>query len=81
MQLLEMQKKLDACEKALAKKQFEIDEIKELAAKSQADSETIDVLRAQVRPVHYILLIILTPYEDVHVHHPVGQGVWNGLRS
>lgn len=48
MQLLEMQKKLDACEKALAKKQFEIDEIKELAAKSQADSETIDVLRAQI---------------------------------
>ncbi|XP_075713528.1 optineurin isoform X2 [Rhinoderma darwinii] len=48
MQLLEMQEKLNTCEKALAKKQFEIDEIKEAAAKYQPDSETIDVLRAQI---------------------------------
>ncbi|CAJ0959045.1 unnamed protein product, partial [Ranitomeya imitator] len=47
LQFFELQKKLDSCEKALAKKQFEIDEIKEVAAKHQADSETIDVLRAQ----------------------------------
>ncbi|XP_066448139.1 optineurin isoform X3 [Eleutherodactylus coqui] len=48
VQLLEMQKKLDACENALAKKQLQIDEMKEMAAKYQADSETIDVLRAQI---------------------------------
>ncbi|XP_073407368.1 optineurin isoform X2 [Dendrobates tinctorius] len=48
LQFLELQKKLDSCEKALAKKQFEIDEIKEVAAKHQADSETIDVLHAQI---------------------------------
>ncbi|XP_040269138.1 optineurin [Bufo bufo] len=48
IQFLGMQKKLDDCEKALAKKQFEIDEIKELAAKYQTDLETIDVLRAQI---------------------------------
>ncbi|XP_056429308.1 optineurin isoform X3 [Hyla sarda] len=48
MLLLEVQKKLDSCENALAKKQLEIDEMKEVAAKYQADSETIDVLRAQI---------------------------------
>ncbi|XP_073508477.1 protein MCM10 homolog [Phyllobates terribilis] len=48
MQFLEVQNKLDSCEKALAKKQLEIDEIKDVAAKHQADSETIDVLRAQI---------------------------------
>ncbi|KAM3926448.1 optineurin isoform 2-T2 [Leptodactylus fuscus] len=47
-QLLEVQKKLEACEKALAKKQLEIDEMKEVADKCQEDSETIDVLRAQI---------------------------------
>ncbi|XP_069834832.1 optineurin [Dendropsophus ebraccatus] len=48
MLLLELEKKLNACEEALAKKQLEIDEMKEVAAKCQADSETIDVLRAQL---------------------------------
>ncbi|KAM4037087.1 optineurin [Anomaloglossus baeobatrachus] len=48
IQFLEMQKKLDTCEKALAKKQLEIDEFKDMAAKHQADLETIDVLRAQI---------------------------------
>ncbi|XP_072003440.1 optineurin isoform X2 [Engystomops pustulosus] len=48
VQLHEMQQKLEACEKALAKKQVEIDGMKETAVKNQADSETIDVLRAQI---------------------------------
>ncbi|XP_017947826.1 optineurin isoform X2 [Xenopus tropicalis] len=40
--------KLDACEKALAKKQFEIDEIRQMDAKHKEDIETIGLLRAQI---------------------------------
>ncbi|KAG8440015.1 hypothetical protein GDO86_005981 [Hymenochirus boettgeri] len=44
----ELLQKLDACEKALAKKQFEIDEMKETVTKHKEDMETIELLRAQI---------------------------------
>ncbi|XP_063304287.1 optineurin isoform X2 [Pelobates fuscus] len=40
--------KLDACEKALAKKQFQIDELNKTIDKHKEDVETIELLRAQV---------------------------------
>ncbi|XP_018106670.1 optineurin isoform X1 [Xenopus laevis] len=44
----ELLEKLDVCEKALAKKQFEIDEMREMDTKHEEDKETIELLRAQV---------------------------------
>ncbi|XP_018409217.1 PREDICTED: optineurin [Nanorana parkeri] len=40
--------KLNACEKALAKKQLEIDELKEEVGKHKEDAETMSVLKAQI---------------------------------
>ncbi|XP_063782958.1 optineurin isoform X2 [Pseudophryne corroboree] len=47
-QFCELQQKLDACEEALAKKQLEIDEMKEIVILHQEDVETIALLRAQM---------------------------------
>ncbi|NP_001091189.1 uncharacterized protein LOC100036954 isoform X1 [Xenopus laevis] len=44
----ELLEKLDACEKALAKKQLEIDEMREIDTKHKEDKETIELLRAQI---------------------------------
>ncbi|XP_075064752.1 optineurin [Mixophyes fleayi] len=48
VQFCELQQKLDAYEQALAKKQLEIDEMKEIVTKHQEDVETIVLLRTQM---------------------------------
>ncbi|KAM4746940.1 optineurin isoform 2-T2 [Rhinophrynus dorsalis] len=47
-QFQELLQKLNACEKALAKKQFEIDEMRGTMEKHQEEMETIGLLRAQI---------------------------------
>ncbi|XP_053572453.1 optineurin isoform X2 [Bombina bombina] len=44
----ELLRKLDTCEKALAKKQLQIDELTEKVTKQEEDIETMGVLRAQI---------------------------------
>eukprot|EP00079_Xenopus_tropicalis_P034056 XP_017947827.1 PREDICTED: optineurin isoform X5 [Xenopus tropicalis] len=53
--------KLDACEKALAKKQFEIDEIRQMDAKHKEDIETIGLLRAQESWKSFLDLLFTGP--------------------
>ncbi|XP_053319243.1 optineurin [Spea bombifrons] len=48
VQFNDLVQKLDACEKALAKKQLQIDEMNIRVAKQKDDLETIDLLRAQL---------------------------------
>ncbi|XP_072257868.1 optineurin [Pyxicephalus adspersus] len=48
VQLTHLMGKLDTCEKALAKKQLEIDQLKEEVAKQRENAETIELLKAQI---------------------------------
>jgi hypothetical protein len=49
--LQELNEKLELAERALASKQLQMDEMKQLIAKQEEDLETMAVLRAQVRAV------------------------------
>ncbi|XP_068132234.1 optineurin [Hyperolius riggenbachi] len=48
VQLTHLSQKLEVCEQALAKKQQEIDGLKDLISKHQEDEDTIAVLKAQI---------------------------------
>jgi hypothetical protein len=49
--LQELNEKLELAERALASKQLQMDEMKQLIAKQEEDLETMAVLRAQVKAV------------------------------
>lgn len=53
--------KVDLAEQALAAKQLQIDEMKQLIAKQEEDLETMSVLRAQVSALLYKLATSLKP--------------------
>ncbi|CAH2275618.1 optineurin isoform X2 [Pelobates cultripes] len=74
VQYNDLVQKLDTCEKALAKKQFQIDELNKTIDKHKEEVETIELLRAQDRAYQKIEDCIMSQVIPNHVLR-VGQTV------
>lgn len=69
--------KVELAEQALAAKQLQIDEMKQLIAKQEEDLETMSVLRAQVSALLHKLAISPTQYSETGRYLMAHSGMLN----
>lgn len=69
--------KVELAEQALAAKQLQIDEMKQLIAKQEEDLETMSVLRAQVPALLHKLATSLIHYSETRKYLIAHSGILN----